>query len=50
MQYSYYARQAIVDNIYSTRLRLIYNLPFDIKKTAKRYSYFMKAALGRLYC
>jgi hypothetical protein len=49
MMYDYYSRQTIRDSIYWARLKIIKKLNFDYDKTAKRYSYYMEAYLGRIY-
>ena len=49
MQYSYKVKNNGQDDIYATRLRLILKLGIDMRKTSKRYAYYMKAYLGILY-
>jgi hypothetical protein len=46
MRYSYVAKNTEPDRIYLHRLELIDKMKFDYNKTARRYSYYMNAALG----
>jgi len=48
MQYSYAAKNNTMDKIYHTRIMLIMKTGFDFNKSSKRYSYYMRAYLGRI--
>ena len=49
-KYSYQDKQEITDTIYSNRLTIIKKIRFDYNKTGRRYSYWINAFYGRLYC